>query len=432
MIRTLRVEGVRSFRDLTDIPIRPITLLVGENSAGKSTVLSMIRAAWDVAFSMGEPNFNEPPFDLGGYEAIAHYHGGRGKRTHSFSIGATFALKRKEPIERRVSGRFSEQAGQPVLSAFTVEQDGRSVTIEKTSATSAHVKITRNLTVEIDEDVTIGQGTPFVLATAYAVRQKILKRIEENPKTREKITDPIGYLFELVPGWSPSFNARPIATAPVRSKPERTYNPTREQQGPEGSHVPMELAALHAINNPEYEKLADGISEYGRQASLFSKLEVKRFGKKAGEPFKLTVSVDRYPFNLLDVGYGVSQVLPIIVDTLRASAGQTFLLQQPEVHLHPKAQAALGSLLTAQAAQGKTFIVETHSDYLVDRIRMEVRDKKGSNNLSHNDVVILFFERSGGRSTVQPIYIDELGNLLQVPDNYRDFFLAEQHRLLGI
>jgi predicted ATPase len=73
----LRIEGVRCFRDEQRIPIRPVTLLVGENSAGKSTVLAMVRAAWDVAFGSTEPDFNEQPFDLGGFDAIAHHQGGR-------------------------------------------------------------------------------------------------------------------------------------------------------------------------------------------------------------------------------------------------------------------------------------------------------------------------------------------------------------------
>ena len=61
-----------------------------------------------------------------------------------------------------------------------------------------------------------------------------------------------------------------------------------------------------------------------------------------------------------------------------------FLLQQPEVHLHPSAQAALGSLFCQVAAAGKQLIVETHSDHVIDRIRMDVRD--GTSALKHEDV----------------------------------------------
>ena len=62
--------------------------------------------------------------------------------------------------------------------------------------------------------------------------------------------------------------------------------------------------------------------------------------------------------NLIDVGYGVSQVLPVITELLRSEAPPLFLLQQPEVHLHPSAQAALGSLFCQIAGKERQIIVE--------------------------------------------------------------------------
>jgi predicted ATPase len=98
--------------------------------------------------------------------------------------------------------------------------------------------------------------------------------------------------------------------------------------------------------------------------------------KKEGTT-QLQVKIAGSGINLVDVGYGVSQVLPIIVDAIREPPRSTFLLQQPEVHLHPRAQAELGSFLGALAKQQqKRFIIETHSDYMIDRIRMDIRDGK--------------------------------------------------------
>jgi predicted ATPase len=106
-----------------------------------------------------------------------------------------------------------------------------------------------------------------------------------------------------------------------------------------------------------------------------------------------------------------------------------FLLQQPEIHLHPRAQAELGSFLgTVVSNQSMRAVVETHSDYLLDRIRMDIRDKKG---LSPDDVIILFFERNGLEVSVRSMEIDEHGNLLNAPPSYRRFFLEEERRFLG-
>ena len=92
------------------------------------------------------------------------------------------------------------------------------------------------------------------------------------------------------------------------------------------------------------------------------------------------------------MGYGVSQVLPLLLELLIEDGYPRFLLQQPEVHLHPRAQAALGSLFCSTASSGRQLIVETHSEYIVDRVRMDIRDR--TTDLKPEDVSILFFERT--------------------------------------
>ncbi|NQT39224.1 MAG: DUF3696 domain-containing protein, partial [Planctomycetes bacterium] len=149
-------------------------------------------------------------------------------------------------------------------------------------------------------------------------------------------------------------------------------------------------------------------------------------------PFQVKLNFGGQPdFNLTDVGYGVSQALPIVVDIIRAEKGSTFLIQQPEVHLHPRAQAALGSLLIELAvAEKKRFIVETHSDYLIDRMRMDIRD---SDKLSPKDVQLLYFDRQeGSKVDIHSLELDKQGNIINAPAGYRDFFLREEHRFIGV
>ena len=134
--------------------------------------------------------------------------------------------------------------------------------------------------------------------------------------------------------------------------------------------------------------------------------------------------------NLIDVGYGVSQALPLLTELLRKGAPGTFLLQQPEVHLHPSAQAALGSLFCNIAAQGRQLIVETHSDYILDRVRMDIRDKK--TGLKPEDVSILYFEPGELDVTIHSLRLDEQGNVLDAPKGYRQFFLEETRNSIGI
>lgn len=434
-MKALAVEGVRCFRERQPIPIRPVTLLVGENSSGKSTVLSMVRAAWDVAFGATEPDFNEQPFDLGGFDAIAHYHGGQAKRAHEFVIEGTFDVplgtRGTRIVERTVRGTFLERAGQPFLSEWIAKEGSLEMQIETADDQQVRVIAKRRGAIVLDERISKLPRGGSLRDDAFLVIRSAMQKQAFGGKYK---TADVFRFFELLPGaHRRRVPPRPFAGAPIRSRPERTYDPKRGLPEPEGSHVPMELATLHATSPEEFVALAHQISEYGKAGNLFSKLEVKRLGKKAGDPFQLLVAVDKFAFNVRDVGYGVSQILPILVDTLTAPSGQTFLLQQPEVHLHPRAQAALGSLIVKQAAsRNQTFVVETHSDHLLDRVRMEVRGKHGPKSLKPSDVAILYFERSKGQATVHLIELDDDGHLVGVPPGYRSFFLDEERKLLGL
>ena len=169
---------------------------------------------------------------------------------------------------------------------------------------------------------------------------------------------------------------------------------------------------------------------------MFDDIEVTRLGKWDGAPFQVLVrkygrrSRKGPKRNLIDVGFGVSQVLPVLIEVFQAQAPELFLFQQPEVHLHPSAQAALGTLFCEVAASGKQILVETHSDYLLDRVRMEVRD--GDTSLTPADVSILFFQRHGMGVRIHSLRFDKNGNVLDAPIGYRQFFMEETRRSVGL
>ncbi len=148
-------------------------------------------------------------------------------------------------------------------------------------------------------------------------------------------------------------------------------------------------------------------------------MQVREFGTRSRGPFR----------NLMDVGYGVSQILPVVTELVRSQGAGIHLLQQPEAHLHPSAQAALGCFLCRIASSTHQVIVETHSDYLLDRVRMDVRDGEDG-ALRPEDVAILFFERRNLAVRIHSIGIDAEGNIVGAPDGYRQFFMEEVSRSL--
>ena len=228
-----------------------------------------------------------------------------------------------------------------------------------------------------------------------------------------------------------------IPVAPLRSKPKRTYDPVRETASPEGEHIPMLMMRLDRTDKDQWDSLHDDLVEFGRNAGLFSDIKVRRHGKQMSDPFQLQVKVRSGPYaNIVDVGYGISQSLPILVDIMAANdrrsrlrrRERTFLLQQPEVHLHPRGQAQLASLfIEAFKKRGNRFLIETHSDYIVDRVRISVR--RGL--LEPDDVSILYFEPDGNAVNIHNMGLDDDGNLGGAPPGYREFFLKETDQLLG-
>jgi predicted ATPase len=116
-----------------------------------------------------------------------------------------------------------------------------------------------------------------------------------------------------------------------------------------------------------------------------------------------------------------------------STTNAVFSIQQPEVHLHPKAQAAFGSFVFNSYQLNKNqFIIETHSDYTINRFRYELKTAKNK-SVTNGDCQVLFFERDGTESKVTSLPITSNGTFLNpAPDSYRDFFIDEELKLLEI
>ncbi len=225
-----------------------------------------------------------------------------------------------------------------------------------------------------------------------------------------------------------------IVGAPTRSKPQRTYDLIIPSQDAEGSHVMVYLAELSRYNEDAWTPLQRHLQFFGKSSGLFDEIVIKDLGEGNDDPFQVHVKEYKKDGsgeyrNLVDVGYGVNQIIPVVADLYRLAHTNIFLLQQPEIHLHPSAQAAMGSFLCDFSSWRQQLIVETHSDHLIDRVRMDIRD--GKSNLTSEDVLLLFFERDGPEMKIHPIRFDELGNVVGAPNTYRQFFMEETKRSIG-
>ena len=137
----------------------------------------------------------------------------------------------------------------------------------------------------------------------------------------------------------------------------------------------------------------------------------------------------RPKFRPQNVGFGLSYVLPMLIVLLTAHPEDSILVENPEAHLHPRGQAEIGKLLAKVAAAGVQLFVETHSDHVINGIRVAVKDKV----VKPEDVNIAFFERkehllskdthepvSETYSTERDIKVDAKGSLSEYPDGFLD------------
>ena len=451
----ITLENYRCFRDKQVVRLAPLTLLVGENSTGKTSFMAMIRALWDIAYRQRIPNFNQDPYDLGSFDRISHKTTRHGNRPAEITAGFAIA-SRNSTAQTRPSTRFNvtfEKKGAvpiPVRRRITKGEIWAEVhTID--SLHKFHFETSRENVWQTDipnyhRGLMDASGDPlpsfnsFIRRLNFGERSRISgKEQRDFPSLDEK---DFRKGLELVrpferPVRRPYFASSLYASAPVRSKPRRIYDLSSltHESDPEGDYIPMYFAKLHSSDRKAWDKLRASLENFGQQSGLFDEISMTSLGKHDSGFFQVQIrkfspKQKGAKHNLVDVGYGVSQVLPVITELLRPERPAIFLYQQPEVHLHPSAQAALGSLFCRTAGRNRRcqLIVETHSDYLLDRVRMDIRDNETA--LGPDDVSILFFERDGLSVGIHSLSLDQEGNVLYAPDSYRTFFLEETARSL--
>ncbi len=442
-ITQFSLEEVRCFAQPQNFEIRPLTFLVGENSTGKTTTLACFQALADylsmenlrINFNL---DFNRKPYLMGIFRDIVRNSKNKEK---FFKLGFTykfgtenveclveFVEKRGafEPAVRSATLKFKD--GNVVINIEEEEEDERQVDMHLTSfdekENEYHLSCGSFGLGNRSLLFLLAFGQPDEELEGEKAFKKYLKAKEESIKGH------------ISPGWFSLGSTAVFSTAPIRSHPGRIYDATSVFDDPEGSDIPMHLMLLQTTQKKRWECLKHELIQFGKRSGLFQNIEVKNMASPGG-PFQLRVRVRGPNANIINVGYGVSQILPILVQILDPPVSRRsfypeenpiLLLQQPEVHLHPRAQAELSTLMAKLAGQRqRSFIVETHSDYMIDRARVEIR--KG--NISHEDVSLIYLEPKRRVVKVHNISFDKMGNMIGVPANYRKFFMDETVRLMG-
>jgi len=377
-----------------------IAVIIGENSTGKTTLLGCCNAFARLASNqnaMEYDPFNIYPFQMGSFESLAR------AKSKFFSLGGSI-----NGIE--LEFQFGEDSGRVVEHEVKIKpQDLEQLTISRNGSTGEWKMTTPSFDISVSpsrDRIPYSQISQWL---AFAVRHGDFPYREELEQARKKghdVSDESqktklnAYLEDL---------SRELPWDPIITEAVSPYLEPQKRQFGGQEVLPMDPH--------ESEEL----SEIGRQLTLFDQIRIQR---TAGSNFALEVQFKDHFFNISDVGLGISAILPTL-RALCASPIKTILLQQPEAHLHPVAQAQLAELMAKSRHQ---FIVESHSDFMINRLSICVRKKA----LDCGDVGILWLEKVGEAVMIHELKFDEEGNLLGAPAKYREFFNKETDDFLGI
>lgn len=225
---------------------------------------------------------------------------------------------------------------------------------------------------------------------------------------------------------------------PLREDPSTTYRPAQEggvaTLGTKGEST---VALLHMYRTQlvdcpidgrvEPKPLSEAVDYWTRKFGFAATITTHDQGK-AGVGLELLDPQTSDARDLTSVGVGASQLLPVIVLCLFAQKGELVLIEQPELHLHPGPQQILGDFLLGIAESGRQLIVETHSEYFINRLRLRVvEDEFGA---TEELVRIWYATRTDGQTHFKAMEPDRFGSFDDWPDGFFDQTPIESEAIL--
>ena len=472
MIYSLSLQNFKSFCNLDTLSIKPLTILCGANSSGKSTILKSIltlKQSFSGSKTYDTLILNGELVNNGFFEDVAHNGCG-----DFFTISQSFFIKR--PFDKKgkmISRTVNVQTYKALRKIFLETREypssfniDLSVTFRKnTNSTFNHmpsiyeyiltittqtceqtivstVKLKRNIddtfaltwinVPDVNHKMLTGEAKQCVayfydlqLGNAYVNAGSITS--ESNIVEVTAVLSNIYTLCKIAADQYQSISF----LGPLRQSPARAYTYTNEifSIGTMGEYTPFVLAQ----NKNKVINVAIPTTKNAKivfQDEKMTLLEATQFwlnymGVKPidisqnSELIKLTIGNS----NIADVGFGISQLLPIIVEGLSILPEQTLILEQPEIHLHPSLQMKLIDFVISLVKKGKQVILETHSDHIINRLTRRIMEEE--NTFLLNSSIIYYVEQVTDESKIDSIKLDKIHGIAECPEEFFSQYSSE-------
>jgi len=437
MLTDLRIKNFKAWRDTGPVRLAPLTFLFGTNSSGKSSLhqfLLMLRQTVESpdrrrVLHTGDAS---TPVDLGGFADLIT--GRDPKRALEFDLRWSLP----DPLTVRDAKGGATHVG----SAMSFE-----ARLEGTGTAPPRLHVARfNYTLHGDDpDDCLALGLERQTGKAYRVHAEGFVPVTtlgrkwpvSPPSHFHAFPDDLQNRFqnlEFAADLTLALEEQLGALAylgPAREKSERLYRWSGEEPEHVGWRGERTVDALLAGQERQYnakrkhklKPLQVLVAEWLKRLEVIEAFSVVPIGRGRDEyEVRVRAPGRRLEVLLTDVGFGVSQVLPVVTQCFYASAASTLIFEQPEIHLHPAVQAGLADLFIAAtdmreegSPRGLQLIVESHSEHLLRRLLRRIAEEK----LDPDSIALYFVSPGPTSSTIEPLDVDELGNVKNWP---KDFF----------
>ncbi|MBB1227724.1 AAA family ATPase [Pantoea pleuroti] len=425
MITNLSSKNFKAFES-TNMDIKPITLIVGPNNSGKSSALAIPRILSQTLQSYD----NNIPLLLNGYlgdfgtykditfgnsirkgieikvsvkrEKSSAFYSKIFKKAeldYTSNFEFTFKYKYRSKFREIVLSEIVVDVGNDNVITITRSDDSENYVIN----TLNNITIPTELRSSISKKIRIFNFIPSNLTLGYELynNEKLNKLIfEDTMHAARALTHISDTLQKDLTGVE--------YLGAMRSAPLRSYLYSGERHskvGITGENSANILAMDEIKGEKKSKKLINKISNWLNKAGIASDLKINHLSDRHYE-IKIQHPITKEYENYADVGYGNSQIIPVLTAGYNMQEGGLLIVEEPEIHLHPKAQAELANFFLDMYQENKVVIAETHSEHLIVRLQQYIALKE----IPEEDVVIYYSHFIGDKKSLIKLELDELGN----------------------
>lgn len=435
MLTQLELRNFKSWARTGKIRLAPITGFFGGNSSGKTSLLQALlllkqtadSADRGLALQFGDKG---SAVNLGDFRSVIYRHADEG--TLEFSLEweqkKTFAVTDpKEP------GKHVAQSKRLGFSTQICTENGAGkslrVTVPDIAYSVGNARFTMHKKADASEYDLAAENVDFSFLRYKEGRKWPLKAPPTKcygfPDQVRAYFQNAGFLSDLELAFEEKLK-QIYYLGPLRAYPERTYTwagaqPTdMGRAGEEAINAILSSRDRGETISPGYKKrrvtLEQYVAEWLQRLGLIAEFRVEPVAE-GSQIFQVKVRKVTGAAEALitDVGFGVSQILPVIVLCFYVPEGSTIILEQPEIHLHPAVQANLADVLVdAYRRRGVQILVESHSEHFLRRLQRRIADE----TLKNDEVALYFCNVGEEGSSITPLEVDIFGAIANWPDGF--------------